>query len=448
MKLNTTHSLKAQRPLLAAVFFTALSLFSSCKKEDGDLGLQVQPQEDQLNGEVVDTFTLQSYTILSDTLRSDELANNMVGSINDPLFGKLKAGFYTQVRLEANAPAFVPANIIVDSIVLSLAYQSYYGQLSAQNFHVYEVLDTLYPDSAYYNSSTPAIDPTDLVASGYSTHTPDVVSYYHDAITGDSSAPQLRLRLDNSLAQRFINEGGSPNLADNNAFTNWFKGLYVTVDNPLQSSGQGGILYMDMLDPATKMTMYYRDINTGDTVRFTFLINDRSARFTRTEHDRTGTLVEQQLNDSTLGNSYFYLQGAAGLQAELHIPYLKELVKDGPVIVNLAELILPVQYFEMDPYTPAPQIILYGIDDEGKSFTVLDITMGDLIFGGFYDAANKSYRFSIGRHIQQILKGDIENNGLRLAVVASSISANRTILSGASSDNRSKPSLKIIYTKY
>ncbi|HAA01424.1 MAG TPA: hypothetical protein DEP18_01150 [Flavobacteriales bacterium] len=447
MKLKTTSFSKAQRSFMAAVFFVALSL-GACRKSDADLGATVQPADDILNGTVMDTLTLRTFTRVSDSLRTDELANNLIGSINDPVFGKAKAGIFTQIRLAANAPDFTPGDIIIDSLVLSLVYQSYYGKLDAQQFHVYEITDTLYQDSAYYSTTVKQTDPTDLVVGGYSIQTPNTLSWFHDPIIGDSSKPQLRLRLDNSLAQRFANESGNATLADNDNFTRWFKGLHVTVDNSAQAVGNGALMYIDMLDPNTKVTMYYRRISTGDTVRFSFLINDRCARYTRYTHDYSGTEVALQLADSTLGNNYFYLQAGAGLQAEIHIPHLMELNNNGNIIVNLAELILPVQYFNLDPLTPAPQIILFGINDEGESYTVADLFLGDLIFGGYYDASRKVYRFSITRHIQRILNGTHPNKGLRLAVVASSISGNRSILSGAGADNRDKPSLKIIYTKY
>ncbi|MBX7094025.1 MAG: DUF4270 domain-containing protein [Flavobacteriales bacterium] len=446
MKLKTS-SLKAQRSYLAAVFFVSLTLFS-CRKTEGDLGLLVQPQEDQLHGDVLDTLTLQTYTILSDSIRTDELQNNLLGSMVDPVFGKTKAGLFTQIRLEANAPAFNPSDIIVDSIVLSIAYQSYYGELDAQNFHVYEVLDTMNQDSVYYSNQVLDYDPTDLVMSGYNTQNPDMFNYYHDAITGDSSKPQLRLRLDNNLAQRFVNAGGTADLADNTAFTNWFKGLYVTVDNPAQSTGDGGILYMDMGDAATKVTMYYREITSGDTIRFTFLINDRCARYTTFEHDYSGTVIEQQLLDSTRGNSQFYLQGGAGLQAMIHVPHLMNVNNLGNCVLNLAELIIPVEYFNLDPLAPAPQIMLSGINDDGTTYVPLDIQLGDLVFGGFYDASNKVYRFAITRHLQEILLGHKNNNGMKLFVVGSAVSAYRSVMAGPNSDNRRQPSLKIIYTKY
>jgi hypothetical protein len=447
MILKTTSLSKAQRSLLAAVFFVSLIL-SGCRKTDEQLGLTVLPDGDALNGTVVDTFTIHTFSQVSDSLRTDELANNLVGSINDPVFGKVKAGFFTQLRLSANAPDFQPSDIIIDSLVLSLVYQSYYGTLDAQQFHVYEVMDTLYQDSAYYSNTVKNTDLTDLVVSGYNTQTPNTLSWFHDPFTGDSSKPQLRLRLDNSLAQRIANESGNATLADNDNFTKWFKGLHVTVNNSMQPTGKGALMFIDMLDPNTRMTMYFRRISTGDTIRFSFLINERCARYTRYEHDRSGTIVEQQLSDSTLGNQYYYLQAAAGLQAELHIPYLTELRNQGDIVINLAELTLPVQYFNLDPYTPAPQLMLYGIDDDGKIYTLADLFSGQQVFGGFYDDFKKVYRFSITRHVQRIMRGSHSNNGFKIAVVASSISGHRSVLSGSQSDNRAKPSLRIIYTKY
>jgi hypothetical protein len=441
MKLKTPHLINSQRSILTAAFF--LSLLTSCKKND-DFGLPVQPQEDQLQGMLAENFTLNTHTVLADSLRSDELDQVMLGQINDPVFGVTKSGFYTQIRLEANAPGFDPADIIVDSIVLHLPFAGYYGNVDEQTFHVYEVLDTMSKDSAYYTNTTLDVDPTDLVESGYGTFTPNIVDYYEDPITGDSTIPALRLRLKNSLAQRFIDEGPGSNLNDNTTFTNWFKGLYITAD----AAGEGGLFYFDLLEENTEVTMYYREISTGDTIRFSFLINENAARFTSVSHDYSGTVIAQQLADTTLGQNFFYLQGGAGLSAELRIPDLSSITADGPVVVNLAELTLPVQYFNLDPFAPAPQILILGLDEDGESYLLTDINDGDVTFGGTYDDSRKLYRFSIGRHINQVLNGTKPNYGFKIVVVASAITAYRSIMSGANSDNRDKPKLSIIYTKY
>lgn len=441
LKNKISLSLTSQRSVLAAVFL--FTLLMSCKKDNGELGMDVLPDEDILNGTYVDTFSLITYTEAVDSLRTDELSRNMLGSYWDPVFGKTSAGFYTQVRLSANNPTFDVPNIVIDSVVLSFVYDDYYGNLDAQTFNVYEILDTLYSDSAYYSNQTLNADITDLAAA--QTIVPDVDSYVFFP-DGDSAKPQLRLKLNNSIGQKVINESGTGNLSDNDAFTKFLKGFYITVDNPSQTSGQGAILYLNTEDADSKMTIYYRDINLSDTLEFDLIINDNCARFTKITHDYSLTAVEDQLNDSTLGQQYFYLQAGAGLTSVVKFPSVTNLNANGPIIVNRAELIVPVQFYTIDPLSPPDKAFIFGIDSLGESYITKDQSIN--YTGDPYDDSKKEYVFTLTRHVNDLLTGKQPNNGMRILAGSGAVSANRVIFSGPSSPNRAKPYLKITYTKY
>ncbi|MGL5888997.1 MAG: hypothetical protein ACRC3B_03890, partial [Bacteroidia bacterium] len=80
-----TPMLRALLP--AALFLATLVLPTSCKKES-DIGLGLQPGNDLLNAQLSDTITLWTKTEIDDSLRSDKTALCVIGSNNDPLFGK------------------------------------------------------------------------------------------------------------------------------------------------------------------------------------------------------------------------------------------------------------------------------------------------------------------------------------------------------------------------
>src|SRR3989344_2762641 len=105
MILKNIHLL-SQRSNLTAVFFLGLLVLASCKKDEGDLGLIVQPEGDALQGNVIDTFSLITYSVLDDSLQSNNFSNNMVGSMIDPVFGTSQMGIYTQINLSSNNPVF------------------------------------------------------------------------------------------------------------------------------------------------------------------------------------------------------------------------------------------------------------------------------------------------------------------------------------------------------
>ena len=113
-----------------AVFFFLGIMLVSCRKPEDDLGLGAQPSEDLLNVNVIDSVTMITYSIKEDSLRTDELSRNLIGSYVDPEFGKLETASYFQLRTSAQSLTFTPDSIVVDSVVLSLVYDSYYGSLS------------------------------------------------------------------------------------------------------------------------------------------------------------------------------------------------------------------------------------------------------------------------------------------------------------------------------
>lgn len=451
IKMNKRNNHELRKALrLSAFFLVAIVAAVSCKKEEGDLGLQVQPQEDQLNVNVIDTSTVVAYTILEDSLRSDEFFSNLLGSYVDPVFGKTTASIYTQIRMESQSVDFTSisgttAETVVDSVYLYLDLDGFYGNLDAQTFEVYEVTDDFFVDSNYYSNTTLTNAGTDLVQVGMGTIVPDPLN--SGVIEGEVVNPVLKIRLANSLGDNFVAESGGANLADNDAFVAWFKGLYITVNNPSQSTDEGALLTTDLLDDNSRVTMYYRYTFPGeeDTLKFNFNINTSSARFNTASHDYTGTPVEAQLLDSSLGSQSVYVQALAGVKTRVEFPFLQSLPDS--IVINNADLVLPFDYFSSDPYTPHNLLHVLGIDDDGETYFTDDFFEGESIHGGTVDYDNNEYRFNIAKHVNNVLTGARSNNGLYLLSSSAMITTNRAVINGTNSSNKNKMKLVITYTK-
>ena len=127
---------------LIVVFAVSILLYS-CKKEFDSIGLELQNEEDRLGNTFTDTTTLIAYSMIEDSIVTGNLSNAIIGYVNDPVFGRTQAGFYTQFDLSGtnvsfgNSPEF-------DSLVLSLQYAGYFGDtLSALSIKVYELTEAL-----------------------------------------------------------------------------------------------------------------------------------------------------------------------------------------------------------------------------------------------------------------------------------------------------------------
>ena len=140
--------------ILSFFILIAIALVA-CKKKEYQLGSDLIDQDSILGGKSTDTFDIVSYSIEEDSVISDNAANVLLGSYNDPLFGSFDASFYTQFRLAGVDPNFGdPSTIVIDSFVLGLEYLEYYGDFDPQTFEVYELQEAISIDSTYYSFST------------------------------------------------------------------------------------------------------------------------------------------------------------------------------------------------------------------------------------------------------------------------------------------------------
>lgn len=434
----------------SALFLGITLVIIGCKKEEGDLGLLVQPQEDRLSVVVSDTSTIRAYTVLEDSLRSDEYLVDMLGSYVDPTFGISTASIYTQIRMESEVVDFTSVSgsvseTVVDSIYLYLDLNGNYGNLDPQTFEVYRIIEDLYLDSSYYSNSVLTNDGIDLVEVGEGTIVPDPFNF--STVDGELTNPVLRLKLGNALGDAFVAESGGSNLADNTSFTDWFKGLYIKVNNTAQAVNEGAILYLDLLNSYSRVSMYYRHTFPGeeDTLKFNFNINTSCARFNSSSQDYSGTAIETQLADSTEGAETIYLQSMSGVKSKIILPFLNSLPDS--IVVNKAELVLPYDYFSTDPYFPHLQLYLLGIDDENNSYFIEDFFEGETLYGGVRDNSNNEFRFNIVKHVNNVLTGVKSNNGLFLISTSAMVSANRSVINGANSTNKNKMKIIFTYTK-
>ncbi|MCT4581937.1 MAG: DUF4270 domain-containing protein [Flavobacteriales bacterium] len=439
-------------PTKAATIFILLITFFSCKKKENDLGLAIQPQDEELDLGISDTTKLITYIGESDSIPTDELSgDNLLGSYIDPFFGEVDAAIFAQLRI-SSAVDFTPASgdlndLVVDSVRLYLKISNLYGNQQAQNFEVYRLNSTLDQDSTYYSTTTIDSIQGNLVSAGMGSISPN--PYTLGTVEGETvEEPILAIPLDENLfGWDIINQSGTGVLEGNDGsgqFVEWFKGLLIKT-NTTQNVNEGGIIYTDLLNEYSKITIFYRDTVAQDTIAYDLNFNSQSARFHRVRMNNNGFYVGNELADSTLGQTQFFTQTLGGVHGKLFFPHLEDYVKEKKVIVNKAELVLPAQYYALDKYLPSSQLYLSRLDEDGSDIFVEDFVED---FGGTYDFENNQYVFNITRHINQVFSGAIANTPLKILPNQSGISANRVVFNGQSTTLKDKPKLKLTFTNY
>ncbi len=429
-----------RKNLSGIIFLYMICVLISCNDPD-IIGLEVQPVNDKFNLFYNDSCRVIAFTLNEDSIRTDKTSLNLLGNYNDPIFGRSSASIYTQVRISSNNVDFGPSPV-VDSLVLTLAYNGYYGKLRKLNIKVFEILEDFYKDTAYYSNKVLNTDNTPLANLSVVPEPADSLT-----INGEKLAPHLRIKLSNTLAQKFLNESTTANLSDNYHFTQFFKGIYITSSFV---NTEGAILYFDLLSALSQMTLYYKNDN-NDSLKFDFVINDYCARFNSFNHfnynDAVPALKQQIGGDTILGDSLLYLQAMSGLKVKIILPDYKNFFADGKTVLNKAELIIPV---EDDPtvtnYSLPPKLALVRITEEGEIAYIIDQYEGESHFRGIYDEDKKQYTFTITRHLQNVLLDKIKDNGFYLMVSGAGVNAGRACLKGTQR-NDAKLKLKLTYTK-
>lgn len=396
-------------------------LLYSCT-DPTDVGLNVQPASDSINVLVTDTLTLDVEVIEEDSLRTDEgvASLNLIGRYNDPVFGIASSVLYTQFRLPNNTNNFSFGDSpVLDSVVLTLQYKGYYGDsVSSQMFEVHRLDEDLAIDSNYFSNSS-AMAGQQLFSGMVELRPKDSVD-----LGGVNRTPHLRLLLDDAIGQEFIDDANAGNFVDNDAFIQFFKGVRVSTSD-IPGSGDGSIAYIDLLASLSKFTVYYSN-NSADSLEANFEVNGFCPRFSSFDHDYSqATFGQPPLS----GNNQAYVQSMSGLKTRIKIPHLQNLVADGPVSVNKAEMVFTTEEMT-DEYSPHEAALLLAVDSTGKDVIILDLLESAGYYGGNYNSSDNTIRFNIARHIQRVLSNDLDDYGLSLVGVSGSTNASRTILVG------------------
>ncbi|MEE3037428.1 MAG: DUF4270 family protein [Bacteroidota bacterium] len=398
------------------LLFLCVCLFFACT-DPQLIGLEVQPTSDRITISTLDEsspFSLQ--TIGVDSVRSDEPLAALLGYYESDLFRNAKASFSTQLLLSQNSVDF-GNNPILDSAVLSLSYSGYYGDTTNEMMiHIEQLGQAIFYDSTYYSNqeilsvpfNTPIIHsfeprPNTLVFATNDTIGQKVLSFRVDAIG------------------QMILEASSGQLADSDAFLDFFNGITLSVDDNSTSSS---ILYFNLKDGGSKLTIYY-----NDSLSYDLLIGSGATRINHFDMQQDQTFLES-LNG---------IQSMAGYELELtfnNLTSLKQSLENK--VVNQA--LLRFSTNNNSDIRPAhSSLSLVRKDSTGKKFFIEDIAEGQTHYGGYLEG--NEYVFNISKYILNLLNEEFTSTTLVLVPSGEAINANQTEI-------KQEVELNIIYTEF
>ena len=452
---------------------TLLVFISSCKK-DTNIGADILPPDDLLNVKFTDTLTLYSKTLADTFLRTDKLAKNYLGVINDIKFGTQKAS----IVMELDKPTSVYDDTLntsytIDSVVLFLKYSSIYGDTTEpQSFEVSTIGNKINENSAYYYNTT-QFPSTGLIGSVSNYLFTPTTNKVHTTISDTVGvAGILRIKLDNSVGNTIINLGQSV-LRDSAAFKNAFPGIRIENSNNLGRA----MAEIDLNSLYSSIAIFYKDkYGTKKDMRlFTSIVKyTNGVAGTRVNginlfSNTLSSALQNTIASGELSDSISYVLGQGGATIKISMPTISNLgnIAVNKAVVAMAQIIPNASNLN----TPYYLVLLKHNNDghldvlpTGDGVGILDTTTTD----GFGNKIAR-YNFNITKYVQAVANGTISNTDLysgtyRFAgtdgtvnvlnsivngtVLSIGYSPARVIVAGANhSDARYKMKINLTYTK-
>jgi Domain of unknown function (DUF4270) len=445
---------KGRINLFAFTLLVCSFTFTSCRKNESTVGTDLVDGITGFNLKWSDTSTLVCYTTIGDSFPTRDASSYILGKMNDPELGIATASLIS----EFTPPTSLPTNwdnttIAIDSVVLQLKFLnrlSYYGNLTtSQTIRVYELGETLNPDSSYRTDRNYAYNPSKPLGTwnGSLNKLEDSVSITLNGSTV-TLPPHIRIRLDDADFLNRFKTTPTSTYASIVAFKSVFKGLIIQPETTPLNAGEGGMVNMEMRSNAvTSVVLYY---DGTQKVEFPLSDPNNAIRYNQFKHEHLITLPIQAKNMGS-HRDVNYVKSMGGLKTRILIPFLFDYIKSNKIMVNKAEVIIPiVPGTNTGNYLTPTSMRLFSSDSLGRNELIADVLDANSLnyYGGGYNSSTQTYTFNIMRHVQQTLNsyaqtGLNSNYGLNLFIQGDNpVSASRVIL-----DTRpGKVKLKLSYT--
>lgn len=440
---NNFFSKKLSRSLrtlkIVSLFILSNIIFWQCVNPPDFIGGDLIPPQDIFRVKTDTSFQLSVFTEPYDSVITSSFTEAIVGETFDPVFGKTRASFLSQVNIPTLGHSF-GTNPTLDSAFI---YLSLNDQLGEEPIHinVYELADSLVADSTY-NS----LDPID--------------GWYNPSVIASTSVPYGGGNED--LVKLPLNQGWvydkliNPTLTDTTImltqenFLKHFYGIHVSPATTFDTYKKG-MYYFNFLNSLSRMVLYYKnDEQEVDTVSlsYSYVFSDASVRFNHFEHNFDAADPDIKMNFNPLGSeqdSVFYVKGFGGAKGVLVLDDILNWVDSMPVAINRAELRIELEEHSHLPADTILNSLFFYQRKDNENQNILDYQINGDSNGGSYSRSKKYYSYNITYHLQSLLNDPESSNILYIEPRSAFQRADGAVLRSGNHSSRMK--LIITYTK-
>ncbi len=436
--------LKQRLAIWRAVLFFSIILISGSCKDDRLLGLDVLPDGSLDHLQLIDTLTIESYSFMSESQRSDNY-RNFVGKLNSPEFGTSSSNWAFNLTSPSEAVTVlenIEDTVGIDSVVLYIRPVNVYGDITENlEIEVYELAEAL-DDTAYFSDTNLTLNPLPIATETWSFESHDDFLDTTVIVT-DSFLFKIGVSLPNSIGSRLL-KGSGRDYTDSESLQRFFKGLMIKVSENYQPAGNGALYDFITSSVNSFVQVFYTvEEEDGTTSQYfvRYPINNSSLRVNEQSNDPSGSLLDQYLQDPSKTDDLLFVQGLSGSKAQINIPHLNNLGENTLLAVSKATLTVPVASEQPTNFDRSSKLYLLDVQyDESNNDSAETLTL-DYVFsttrhGGFL--VDDEYVFDVTRQIQQALldanAGNNSNYGFRLNAQVPIINGNvrdQNILKGS-----------------
>jgi hypothetical protein len=389
----------------------ALIFFTSCSTPK-EIGSELFSVEVGVN--YTDSITVESSTVLLDSIYGDHSNVLLLGSYSRPDIGTIESSFYSQLSNTDSINA--DANSIYKSFKMGLVYSFYIGDTSkTQSFTIHQLTDTLDIRKSYLTTEEVGYDPNPLASINFK---PNVYKYrtaigdtlIYDTLYVDLTNTAFGQKMFDYYKKTDVSAGGY-------RFRQDFKGLYFKTNNTDKASS------IVSFNPGTSVfQLSYLKAPTDTTqkkITFYFALNDFFGNETQTRNavvklDRSQSYINNLVTKgSTLKSAdtrhMTFVSSAAKLGTIINLPYLSELAKDKNIAINKAELIVPiVDGFDLNFMMSTMNLAKLNSDNTLKNVNGSIVAIpaegsSSTIASSGYDVPTNSFSFNVTTLVQNII---------------------------------------------
>lgn len=312
----------AKKSMKYFILFCLLVSFGSCSNEEGESNLHIGEDFVSSNTKVyvIDTLTVEISSFQFDSLIVSNNNRLLIGSYNDPVFGKTQSKSYVQLQ---GLTYDIEDEATYDSIALILKYDSYFynDTIPLQQFKVFEVLDNIIPDEdSYYNTTNFNYSSTPIATKNFTPHPKE----------NDS----LDIKVDNTFGASLFNKLKNNEINNSDEFLDEYNGLLIEANSDINTSVLGFSI-------SSSLRVYYTIDDEVEPIEkiIDFPFNSANS-FNHIFSNKIGTYFENLVNQETFlpsseSDNNTFIQAGTGIVTRIDIPHIKSLSDisgDGAVI--------------------------------------------------------------------------------------------------------------------